>query len=115
MNDVPVDPKLVAYCGLYCGACPSYLKGKCPGCHENEKAGWCKIRACCQEHSYATCAACETFGNVAGCKKYHNLISQVIGFVLRSNRAGCIDRISEIGVEAFAAEMAEKRAMTIKR
>ena len=115
MNEIPIDPKLVAYCGLYCGACRSYLKGKCPGCAGNEKAGWCKIRVCCQENSYATCAACQSFTDVTDCKKFHNLMSQVIGFVLRSDRAACIDRIREIGVEAFAAEMAEKRTQTIKR
>lgn len=40
----------VAYCGLYCGACKSHRKGKCPGCRENSKATWCEIRKCCQEH-----------------------------------------------------------------
>lgn len=48
----------VAYCGLYCGACKSQLKGKCPGCYGNEKATWCEIRKCCNEHGYATCADC---------------------------------------------------------
>lgn len=28
MQDIKVDAELVAYCGLYCGACRSYLKGK---------------------------------------------------------------------------------------
>lgn len=49
----------VAYCGLYCGACKSQLKGKCPGCYGNEKATWCEIRKCCNEHGYATCADCQ--------------------------------------------------------
>jgi hypothetical protein len=115
MKEITADPKLVAYCGLYCGACGSYLKGRCPGCAENEKAGWCKIRVCCMENHTPTCAACDQFADVADCKKYHNLMSQVIGFVLRSNREACIDRIREIGPEAFADEMAQKRTPTIKR
>ena len=38
------DPKMVAACGLYCGACKKYRMGKCSGCHKNKKASWCKIR-----------------------------------------------------------------------
>jgi hypothetical protein len=40
MKEVLVNKDLVAHCGLYCGACGAYLKGRCPGCHENVKAGW---------------------------------------------------------------------------
>lgn len=39
-----MEKQNVAYCGLYCGACQSYTKGKCPGCDANEKATWCEIR-----------------------------------------------------------------------
>jgi hypothetical protein len=28
MKEIVADSKLVAYCGLYCGACKSYLKEK---------------------------------------------------------------------------------------
>lgn len=49
----------VAYCGLYCGACRKWKKGKCPGCYHNEKASWCEIRKCCRENDYATCADCQ--------------------------------------------------------
>lgn len=38
MKQVVADPNLVAYCGLYCGACGAYLKERCPGCHSNAKA-----------------------------------------------------------------------------
>ncbi len=31
MKEIVSDPKLVAYCGLYCGACKRYLQEKCPG------------------------------------------------------------------------------------
>lgn len=37
-KDLIGDEKLVAACGLYCGACHKFLTGKCPGCKENEKA-----------------------------------------------------------------------------
>ncbi len=29
---------------------------KCPGCKNNEKASWCKIRQCCISKGYHTCA-----------------------------------------------------------
>ena len=45
-KQIVVDKKLIAKCGLYCGACNSYITGKCPGCNENVKATWCKIRNC---------------------------------------------------------------------
>ena len=61
MRSIVSDHGLVAYCGLYCGACGRYLKDKCPGCHENQKAGWCKVRVCCVDNHYASCADCEQF------------------------------------------------------
>ncbi|MHA1491694.1 MAG: hypothetical protein ACTSRI_18815 [Promethearchaeota archaeon] len=45
----------ISYCGLYCGACPSYQKKTCLGCRSNNKkqsrkSKWsCKIRKCCIE------------------------------------------------------------------
>ena len=104
----------VAYCGLYCGACKSQLKGKCPGCYGNEKATWCEIRKCCKEHGYATCADCQLMP-LKECKKYNNIFAKVIGFVSRTDRSKCIDRIKVIGVAEFAAEMKLAGRMTIKR
>ena len=82
------DAGLVAYCGLYCGACRSRTKGRCPGCHENSKATWCTVRKCCMDKSYASCADCKEFADPMGCGKYNNFIARVVGFVLRSDRAG---------------------------
>ncbi len=48
MKEVVSNPDLVAYYGLYCGACGSYLKERYPGCHDNIKAKWCKIKVCCE-------------------------------------------------------------------
>jgi len=44
MKEIAADKDLVACCGLYCGACGAYLKGRCPGCRENSKACVLKIR-----------------------------------------------------------------------
>ena len=75
MKNIVADTDLIAYCGLYCGACRKYLREKCPGCHENEKATWCKIRSCCDEHDYLSCADCQEFENILECKKFNNLIA----------------------------------------
>ncbi len=115
MKPIVADAKLVAYCGLYCGACGKHLKGNCAGCAENEGATWCKIRACCIEHNYTTCADCEEFPDVNDCKKYNNFLSKVFAVIFRSNRPACIGRIKEIGLEQFAAEMAENQTQSIKR
>ena len=49
MKEIVADTNLIGYCGLYCGACKRYLKDKCPGCHKNEKAAWCKTIEVFQE------------------------------------------------------------------
>ncbi|HAH05447.1 MAG TPA: hypothetical protein DCM05_02800 [Elusimicrobia bacterium] len=106
MPAIPTDPGLVAYCGLYCGACRSYLKGRCPGCHANVKASWCKVRSCCIERKYSTCADCRDFPYPKECRRFHNFISKLIGFLLRSDRAACIAQIKRLGLQGHAAQMA---------
>ncbi len=106
MEEIVVDPDLVAYCGLYCGACPRHIKGRCPGCRENEKATWCKIRTCCISGELTTCADCQPFPDPHGCRKFHNPFSRIIGFFLRSDRRACIEQIRERGIEGHASAMA---------
>jgi len=113
-KEIIVDKNLIAYCGLYCGACTRYLKGKCPGCKENEKASWCKIRKCCIEHEFNSCADCHIMP-LNDCKTYNNFMAKVFGFIFNSDRAACIARIKETNYEEFAKEMAEKKVMTIKK
>ena len=115
MSEIKNDPALVAFCGLYCGACGKYKKGACSGCAGNEKATWCKVRSCCLEHEYKSCADCTEFSNAMDCKKLNNFMSKIFGFIFRSDRPACIAKIKEIGVEAYAAEMAEKGMQSIKR
>jgi len=114
MKEIVADKNLIAYCGLYCGACRSYLKGKCPGCRENEKATWCDIRKCCMENSYASCADCASIEPMK-CKKYNTFISKVIGLLFNSDRNACLNRIKEIGYDEFAKEMTINKMQTIKR
>ena len=111
----PQSLKPVAACGLYCGACGRYKKGKCPGCRGYEKATWCGIRSCCIEKNYNSCADCTEFADLKKCKKFNNLPGKIIGFFTGSDRFACIYRIREIGHESFAIEMDKKGLQAIKR
>lgn len=114
LKPITVDKSLIAFCGLYCGACRSFLSGKCPGCAENNKATWCRIRTCCNENNYSSCADCTKI-ELTDCRKYNTVISRIIGLILNSDRAACISRIKETGYESFAIEMADNKRQTIKR
>lgn len=115
MKAIVADPALVAYCGLYCGACGAYLKERCPGCHDNKKASWCKVRSCCRERTYASCAECADYADPRQCRMFNNFMSKLFGLVLRSDRAACIDQIKAMGVQGHAEAMARARTQTIKR
>ena len=114
MKEIVADQELVAFCGLYCGACKRYLKGGCPGCHENKKATWCKIRTCCLENGYSSCAVCSEFEEPRDCSKFHNFFSKVIGLILRSDRRACVIQIKELGLESHAKAMADLGRPSIK-
>jgi hypothetical protein len=115
MRSVTADANLVAFCGLYCGACGAYLKEKCPGCHENKKATWCKIRVCCMEHKYASCADCTTYQSAMDCKKFNNVMSKLFSVIFGSDRPACIAQIKAMGVAGHAKNMAENKRQSIKR
>jgi hypothetical protein len=115
MNTVTANPDLIACCGLYCGACKAYLKGRCPGCRQTTKAAWCQVRACCISSGHSTCANCTTHPDPRQCSRYHNFISRLFGLVFRSNRAACIDRLRAVGAKAFAAEMAAAKRHSLPR
>lgn len=109
------DPRLVAFCGLYCGECGSHKRGRCPGCADNTKASWCAVRTCCLSEKRDSCAACPHHPDPKSCGKFHNWISRIFGFIFRSDRAACIRRIRQVGRATFAKEMAETGQQTLKR
>jgi hypothetical protein len=105
--------ELIAYCGLYCGSCRKFMDKKCPGCRKNDKAQWCKIRVCCQENNYSTCANCDMEPHE--CKKFNNFFSKLFALLFKSDREGCIKRIREAGEDTYAEDMSKKKEMTIKK
>jgi len=115
MSEAVSDSRLVAYCGLYCGSCKKYLKENCQGCHENINANWCKVRSCCIDNQYASCAECKEFADPKDCKKFNSFLSKTFGFIFRSNRAVCITQIKELGIQGHADRMAELKRPSLKR
>ena len=109
------DGALVSFCGLYCGECGKYRKGKCLGCMGNEKAAWCGIRKCNIEKGYKSCAECVEFADPMACSKFDNLMGRLFGFLFNSNRAAGIAMIKEKGLEGFAEHMAEYGRVSIRR
>ena len=115
MKKIVANKELVAFCGLYCGACKKYLSEKCPGCHENSKASWCKIRTCCLENGYLSCADCKEFPNPNDCKMFNNFMAKLFSLIFKSDRAACIEQIRKIGIEGHAKKMAELKLQSIKK
>lgn len=101
MNEIQNE---IAACGPVCAACRRYSSGKCPGCRDYDKAQWCGLRRCVIERGLKSCADC-TAVPVAECRTFNNFMSKVFGLLFRSDRRGCIERIREVGYEAYLSEM----------
>ena len=115
MKQIVKEERLIAACGLYCGACPQYLSDKCPGCKDNVKATWCKIRTCCSEKKIDNCAGCGDFSDVKNCKTFHNRVTSFFSFIFRSNREASIQHLRTLGGAAFVEDMVSKKRMTLPR
>ena len=115
MKQINADKQLISYCGLYCGCCKSYLKDKCPGCRQNGKYKKCKMKPCCIENEYISCADCTEFTNVMECKKFTNRLWNLLEFIFRTQRVDCIRLIKEKGYEEYANFMAKNKIMVMKK
>jgi len=113
-KEITSNKELVAYCGLYCGACGFYLKGRCPGC-PYMKGSSCKIRICCLEQGYSSCADCREYEDTRECKKYKKIIAKIICFIFRLDRQACIRQIRKLGIQGYADTMAAQKKKVIKK
>ena len=108
------DVALIAACGLYCGTCAKYKNGKCPGCKENSKASWCKIRSCNMEHGYGNCSQCQV-ANMNECKKLNNTIGKIFGLIFKTDRLASLQYIKDNSAELYVDRMVAVNQMAIKR
>jgi hypothetical protein len=67
------------------------------------------------EHEYSSCADCKDFTNPRECTKYNNIVSKIVGFVLRSDRAACVMQIKQTGIQGHADIMTSQKKQTIKK
>jgi len=121
MNDKQInkDENLIAHCGLYCGACPSFISGKCDGCRGNSAKSAvvykkCKVKPCCAENGFFTCADCTIYASTKECKKYNPLLLKVTSWVESSDRSKAIEMIKAKGRTEFLAFMRGKNWVVIK-
>ncbi len=56
-----MNEKLLGKCGFYCGACPTYIKGRCKGCEEEHSPNDCFTRDCAKEKKLNFCGECKCF------------------------------------------------------
>lgn len=112
-SELKADPLLIAYCGLYCGACRKYLNGKCPGCKHIQGKHWCQIRACNIGQKFGSCADC-ALETPRACRKFNNPIAKVFALIFGSDREKCILTIREKGENWYAETMARTGQQSLK-
>ena len=118
-EQITANENLISHCGFYCGACPTYLSGKCEGCRGNSPkcaVGMknCKVKQCCAENGFFTCADCTKFAATKSCKEYNPLFIRFGEWVSSTSRGKAIEMIREKGLTEFLSYMTEKNWVTIK-
>ena len=108
------DVNLIAFCGLYCGSCVSFLKGKCPGSTENNKATWCKIRTCNVDSQLSNCAHYQTT-HPTECKELNYTIGQIFKLPYKTDRLASLQYITDKGEMAYTDKMYELNPVVIKK
>lgn len=111
--------ELVAYCGLYCGACEVYRQvhdqsdryleeqaaqlsyGGCKGCGSDLHSAWCKectFRACAKERGVRHCADCREFP----CQKIREFDED--GVPHHAGVLASLERLRQAGMERWLEE-----------
>ncbi len=113
------NTSLISYCGFYCGACKKFTDKECEGC-KGESAlcavGYeaCKVRPCCIENGFNTCADCTKYESVKDCKIYNPILIRFGQFITRTNRRKGVEMIKEKGESEFLQFMIDKNWVTVK-
>lgn len=94
-------------CGLNCALCSMHLGGYCPGCGGGAGNQSCGIARCSLEHGGVSfCWQCPEYP----CPRYEGF-DDGDSFVPHRNRQQDIARARELGLEAYLAQLEEKRGM----
>lgn len=94
-------------CGLGCALCSMRLGGYCPGCGGGAGNQSCSIAKCSLEHGGVQfCWECPEYP----CFRYEGF-DDGDSFVPHRNRQQDIAREREVGLEAYLAQLEEKRAI----
>ena len=118
-KEINKDENLIAHCGLYCGACPSFKSGKCEGCRGTSSKcavlyKQCKVRPCCAGNGFFTCADCTIYASTKECKKYNPLLLKIASWVESSDRSKAIEMIKTKGRAEFLAFMTDRNWVCFK-
>jgi hypothetical protein len=110
---------LISFCGLFCGACPSYTSGKCEGCKGDSPKcaiGYknCPVKQCCVKNGFFTCADCTKYVSTKECKKFNPIHVRFGEWISGTCRGKGIKMIKEKGQAEFLAFMEDKNWLTIK-
>ena len=98
---------LFSLCGLKCGLCRMHLGGYCPGCGGGAGNQSCAIARCSLEHGgIQFCWECPEYP----CPRYEGF-DDGDSFVPHRNRRQDIAQAREMGLEAYLAQLEEKRAI----
>lgn len=97
-------------CGLNCALCSMQLGGYCPGCGGGAGNQSCGLARCSLEHGgIRFCWECPEYP----CPRYEGF-DEGDSFVPHRNRTQDIARARELGLEAYLAELEEKRVILEK-
>ena len=97
-------------CGLNCALCSMHLGGYCPGCGGGAGNQSCAMARCSLEHGGVQfCWKCPEYP----CPRYDGF-GDGDSFVPHRNRQKDIAQARELGLEAYLAQLEEKRAILDK-
>lgn len=103
------EDRWCSLCGLNCGLCPMNLEGRCPGCGGGAGNQSCALARCSLDHGgVAYCIQCGEYP----CARYEGF-DDFDSFISHLRRAADLEKLREIGPEAYGAEQRERRALLL--
>ena len=108
------ESDLAGVCGLYCGLCPRFqskARSRCLGCQLGEQHSYCSVYRCCvTRRGLFTCADCDEYP----CERLLRVLGVEEGldsFISHKPALLNLDRIREVGLEAYLGEQRERRLL----